>query len=331
MSNPQPDPITQAAEEIAKELELYICSIATNPPKQSDVPIFKGRVASILRKHGLDTYTPAYPAITPEIVAKIIVRHTMRGGCDAVAAMDEDQSHQHCVDIASEMQHIPSAPPTEGETEPDYSDDAYLDHYPGPKPAPAAVEREDDEMPTVRTHERESLPTLADQRDGFIRWLTDTCNAASEVARLRSELDAAREQAKQVSIDFGDARKIYEDTIDELRSVLTAKEAEVERLNNRVASLLQHVPDNTTCGDIQKWAAEYAAQRASLAATVERLRGLFASAYSGAALYTDDGELQDSSRRPFIDFKRDSIDDIEKKIAERARTALAPAGEERGE
>lgn len=39
--------------------------------------------------------------------------------------------------------------------------------------------------------------------------------------------------------------------------------------------------------------------------------------------YCDDGEMQDSSKWPHIDFKRDSAEDIEAKLVERARIALA--------
>ena len=47
------------------------------------------------------------------------------------------------------------------------------------------------------------------------------------------------------------------------------------------------------------------------------LRRMFAHCYAGTALYHDDGELQDISRTPFIDFKRDDIDIIELHLAKR--------------
>jgi hypothetical protein len=40
------------------------------------------------------------------------------------------------------------------------------------------------------------------------------------------------------------------------------------------------------------------------------LRELLAYAYAGASLYTDDGELQDSRRHPFIDFLRAAVEAI---------------------
>lgn len=59
------------------------------------------------------------------------------------------------------------------------------------------------------------------------------------------------------------------------------------------------------------------------------LRELLAYAYAGASLYTDDGELQDSRRAPFIDFLRDSPDDIAAKMRKRGKAALDAAGGER--
>ena len=42
-------------------------------------------------------------------------------------------------------------------------------------------------------------------------------------------------------------------------------------------------------------------------------------------VYSDDGELHDNRAQPFIDWKRDPIDEIERKLMERARAALADA------
>jgi hypothetical protein len=53
------------------------------------------------------------------------------------------------------------------------------------------------------------------------------------------------------------------------------------------------------------------------------LRRLLAFQYAGHNLYADDGELQDNTSRPVIDFKRDSVDAIEAKMMERSRAALA--------
>ncbi len=49
----------------------------------------------------------------------------------------------------------------------------------------------------------------------------------------------------------------------------------------------------------------------------ETLRTLLAVNYAGQALYTDDGELQDNSCRPFIDFLRDPVNLIQAKMLAR--------------
>jgi hypothetical protein len=49
-----------------------------------------------------------------------------------------------------------------------------------------------------------------------------------------------------------------------------------------------------------------------------QLRKLLALQVAGAMLYTDDGELQDSSKYPFIDFLRDSPEKIEAALFKRA-------------
>lgn len=58
------------------------------------------------------------------------------------------------------------------------------------------------------------------------------------------------------------------------------------------------------------------------------LRGLLAAAYSGSNLYRDDGELQDGAELPIIDYLRDSVLEIERKIQERGRRKLARSQEE---
>ena len=49
-----------------------------------------------------------------------------------------------------------------------------------------------------------------------------------------------------------------------------------------------------------------------------RLRRLLAISRGGVGLYTDDGELDDCSESPHIDYKRDPVEMIELKIQERA-------------
>jgi hypothetical protein len=48
-----------------------------------------------------------------------------------------------------------------------------------------------------------------------------------------------------------------------------------------------------------------------------RLRRLLADYVGHPLLYRDDGELQDSSEYPFIDFLRDAPEEIQRKLMER--------------
>ncbi|QVD49279.1 hypothetical protein LUCX_209 [Xanthomonas phage vB_XciM_LucasX] len=52
------------------------------------------------------------------------------------------------------------------------------------------------------------------------------------------------------------------------------------------------------------------------------LRRLLAARVGQSFLYTDDGELQDNSTLPTIDFIRDRAEDIEIKLNERGRLRL---------
>ena len=52
-------------------------------------------------------------------------------------------------------------------------------------------------------------------------------------------------------------------------------------------------------------------------AEIASLRFMLAVRVAGSALYGDDGELQDNSTYPQIDFKRDSVEEIESKLIER--------------
>lgn len=55
---------------------------------------------------------------------------------------------------------------------------------------------------------------------------------------------------------------------------------------------------------------------------IMRLRCMPALQIAGHLLYADDGELQDNTMHPWIDFKRDTIADISIKLSERARIKL---------
>ena len=57
---------------------------------------------------------------------------------------------------------------------------------------------------------------------------------------------------------------------------------------------------------------------AVLAREVRTLRRLFGTVNSSGLLYTDDGELSDSSKTPAIDYRRDSLATIQAKLKRRA-------------
>jgi hypothetical protein len=59
---------------------------------------------------------------------------------------------------------------------------------------------------------------------------------------------------------------------------------------------------------------------------LEMARLLLALAYAGPGFYHDDGELQDNTSQPAIDFKRDSIMDIKSKIEQRNLSKLQAMG-----
>lgn len=68
--------------------------------------------------------------------------------------------------------------------------------------------------------------------------------------------------------------------------------------------------------EVTERAAVQAAQPEAVA-DEHLLRLMLAIRVAGPTLYADDGELQDNSVQPFIDFKRDSAKEIERKLMER--------------
>lgn len=58
----------------------------------------------------------------------------------------------------------------------------------------------------------------------------------------------------------------------------------------------------------------------------KKLRRMLCVAYSGTAAYMDDGEASDARAHPFIDFMRDSVDEIQAKMRERGVKAAPAAG-----
>lgn len=71
-----------------------------------------------------------------------------------------------------------------------------------------------------------------------------------------------------------------------------------------------------------KNAEEFDSLMVEMLAENERLRSLLANIYAGHLLYSDDGELQDNSVLPCIDFKRDSAELIMSKMKDRTMKAL---------
>jgi hypothetical protein len=86
--------------------------------------------------------------------------------------------------------------------------------------------------------------------------------------------------------------------------------------------------------EAEAWRSAQAIARAALAAQAApsepvaqneySLRLMLCMAYAGSAAYMDDGELQDNSRTPFIDFLRDPPNVIQRKIIERNLAAPPP-------
>jgi hypothetical protein len=60
-----------------------------------------------------------------------------------------------------------------------------------------------------------------------------------------------------------------------------------------------------------------------LRAENEALRDLLCSVHAGALAYRDDGEMQDSTTHPCIDFKRDSPEQIRSALRRRSEAARA--------
>ena len=77
----------------------------------------------------------------------------------------------------------------------------------------------------------------------------------------------------------------------------------------------------------EAWQAAVAAESARRDAEETIWRRLVALAYAGSVAYWDDGEMQDSTEQPWIDFKRDSATEIDGKIMERGVARFRAAQE----
>lgn len=90
--------------------------------------------------------------------------------------------------------------------------------------------------------------------------------------------------------------------------------------------------ESTDEGLVQDYVERYlrehpSARPASLTHENRLLREMLAIRVAGVTgLYTDDGELQDSSELPMIDFKRDSAEEIRRKLTERGMRKLQAQG-----
>ena len=58
------------------------------------------------------------------------------------------------------------------------------------------------------------------------------------------------------------------------------------------------------------------------------LRRLLCFKVAGGKGHYDNGELQDNTEKPFIDFKRDSVNEIEKKLITRSLNKIKRIAEE---
>jgi hypothetical protein len=95
----------------------------------------------------------------------------------------------------------------------------------------------------------------------------------------------------------------------EYDEILAQRDAEIARLCADLALVSSSLTDSTN--------AERTARNAERK-DAEQLRQMLAKSTCAATLYTDDGELSDSSVAPFIDFKRDSPEQIRLKLQTRA-------------
>ena len=94
---------------------------------------------------------------------------------------------------------------------------------------------------------------------------------------------------------------------------------EEDSLLQVVSALRAELASMRTCFEAADRERSELRERAERAKAENRaLRRLLAVRVSGASLYTDDGELQDNSQHPFIDYYLDSPAVIHRKLQERA-------------
>lgn len=104
---------------------------------------------------------------------------------------------------------------------------------------------------------------------------------------------------------------------------MSTKDITLDQLDARFRLAQSGTLDWQMFGELaMAWARGAQAKIEDNARVEGELRTMFAVSYAGAGLYCDDGELQDNTMQPFIDFRRDSPAQILQKQAERASRRL---------
>lgn len=116
--------------------------------------------------------------------------------------------------------------------------------------------------------------------------------------------------------------------LDRLRAECEAKDAVIAD-SRRLAAEIGQVLDGAGAAtapslcDLIEPVRKLRMQNDMLRAECGALRDLLCSAHAGALAYRDDGEMQDNTVHPFIDFKRDTPEQILAALRRRAEAALA--------
>lgn len=136
--------------------------------------------------------------------------------------------------------------------------------------------------------------------------------------------DKAEKRSEQIKAMLAQAR-----ALSEARDRIIALEGEKERLIKQVEEASKVAGQNMTGRQLAEEAnTKLQEQVKSYKDDDFELRCMVAIAFSGSKLYTDDGELQDNSEPPFIDYKRDTVEEIHTKIFQRRQPEIKAAFEE---
>ena len=144
-----------------------------------------------------------------------------------------------------------------------------------------------------------------------------------ETGELPAEYGTARELVERKSAAVAAYIAQREMEADAISERLKEIEKRVKAMRARAAHLRRYTADCMRTAGISEIASED--RDALLGADAENraLRRLLAVRVSGASLYTDDGELQDNSQHPCIDYYFDSPAEIHRKLQKRAERAEA--------